>query len=133
MTAKPGKIYVKQPEDKFLGDISGTIGLVSDAFNGAVVISFPKETFLKIMSKMLGETITSISKEVEDGAAEITNIVFGQAKTVLNQLGYGIQTAIPSVITGAQHSVQNLTKGPRVIIPFDSEIGNFFIEICTSG
>lgn len=131
-TAKAGKPYKKLPGEKFFGDISGVIGLVSDAFDGSVVISFPKETFLKVMGKMLGETYTELTKEIEDGAGELTNIIFGQAKIKLNEKGYGIRTAIPSVVSGADHSVQQVTKGPRVVIPFDSDSGNFVIEICVS-
>lgn len=130
--ATPGKIYVKQAGDKFSGDISGVIGLVSDSFNGSVVISFPENTFLQIMTKMFGETQTTITKEIEDGAAELTNIIFGQAKITLNEKGYGIKTALPSVITGKDHSVASTVKGLIVVVPFETDSGKFFIEICTS-
>jgi len=131
--ATAGQIYRKGSRDKFLGDISGVIGLVSEAFTGSVVISFPAPTFLQIMSRMLGEEFKEITKEIEDGAGELTNIIFGQAKIVLNEQGYGIKTALPSVITGNNHSILQMSNGPRVVIPFDTDIGPFFVEICTSG
>jgi chemotaxis protein CheX len=128
----PGKISIKEDKSKYMGDISGVIGMVSDSFTGSVVISFPEDTFLKIMSRMLGENYTEINKEIQDGAAEITNMIFGQAKIILNEKGYGLKTAIPSVVTGRNHSVQNLSDGPQVLIPFETDVGNFYIEICTS-
>lgn len=131
--AKPGKLSLLEGSQKFQGDISGVLGLVSEAFNGSIVISFPEATFLKIMSKMLGEEFKSLTKEIEDGAGELTNMIFGQAKTLLNERGYALQTAIPAVVTGANHSVQGLSKGPRVTVPFETEIGPFYIEICISG
>jgi chemotaxis protein CheX len=131
-TAKPGQIYKKDSKEKFLGDISGVIGMVTDAFSGSVVISFPGETFLKIMSRMLQEECTVINKDIEDGAGELTNIIFGQAKVILNEQGFGIKTALPSVITGSDHSILNMSSGPRVVIPFSTDVGDFFIEICTS-
>ena len=82
---------------------------------------------------MLGEEYQEISKDIIDGAGELTNMIFGQAKVTLNQKGYGIQTAIPSVISGKNHSLSALTKGPIVVIPFSTEAGPFFIEICVSG
>ena len=85
--AKAGKISKKEDVSRFLGDISGVIGLVSETFSGAVVISFPEKTFLKIMGTMLGSEYQSITKEIEDGAAELTNMVFGQAKITLNEKG----------------------------------------------
>ena len=131
--AKAGKVYVKKADDKFSGDISGVIGLVSATFNGSVVISFPEATFLKLMSRMLGENFTELTQDITDGAGELTNMIFGQAKIVLNEKGYGINTALPSVITGKGHSVSSLTNGPIVVVPFETDIGPFFIEICISG
>lgn len=128
----PGKVFKKPQREKFLGDISGVIGLVSDAFTGSVVISFPEKTFLKIISRMLGEEHTKISKDIEDGAGEITNIIFGQAKVALNERGYGIKTALPSVVAGSDHSILQMTNGPRMVIPFESDAGPFFIEVCMS-
>lgn len=127
--ATNGQIYLKKPTDQFVGDVSGIIGIVSDTFTGSVVISFPETTFLKIISQMLGEEITKVDKDVSDGAGEIVNIIFGQAKISLNSLGYGIKTAIPSVVTGKNHSFSSQTKGPVMVIPFDSNMGAFYIEI----
>ena len=131
---KAGRPVLKDSKEKFFGEISGVIGLVSDAFVGSVVITFPEATFLKIMSRMLGEEFTTLTPEIQDGAGELTNIIFGQAKMILNEKGYGIRTAIPSVVTGKNHSVQSIaSNGPRVAIPFETDIGNFQIEICLSG
>lgn len=130
--SKAGVPYKRQGTEKFAGDVSGVIGIVSDSFNGAVVISFPEETFLKVMSKMLGEPITTLTKEIADGAGEMTNIILGQAKVALNDKGHGIKTAIPSVITGKDHSISGVSQGPRVTIPFTTEFGPFAIEICLS-
>lgn len=130
--AKPGKVHVKKPNDQTVGDVSGVIGIVSDSFNGSVVISFPEQTFLKIMSSMLGEEYTKLDKEIIDGAGELTNMIFGQAKIVLNEKGYGIKTAIPSVVSGKNHTLSAQSKGPIVVVPFESTAGNFFVEICLS-
>lgn len=130
--AKTEKIKLKNGDENMLGDISGVIGIVSETFNGSVVICFPEKTFLAVMSNMLGENYTEMNQEIIDGAGEITNMIFGQAKIVLNDKGYGIKTAIPSVVTGKNHTLQSQTKGPIVVIPFSSSAGQFFVEICLS-
>lgn len=130
--ATAGKVYRREMNGRYLGDISGVIGLISDAFSGSVVISFPANTFLTIMSRMIGEPCPVINKEIEDGAGEIVNIIFGMAKVGLNEHGFGIKTALPSVISGAEHSVLQMTMGPRMVIPFESDAGPFSIEICLS-
>ena len=129
---KAGQIFRKKETDSTVGDVSGIIGIVSDAFNGSVVISFPEKTFLNIMSSMLGEEYTKLDKEIVDGAGELLNMIFGQAKIVLNDKGYGIKTAIPSVVTGKDHSATSLTKGPVVVVPFEGAAGSFLVEICLS-
>ena len=101
----PGAPFLKGPKESFGGDISGVIGLVSDHFNGTVIISFPEQTYCKIISKMLGEEFKELSPDIQDGAAEITNMIFGKAKVILNEKGYGIQMAIPTVISGDRKSV----------------------------
>lgn len=129
---KIGTPFKKLATDKFAGEISGVIGLVSDSFNGSVVISFPGPTFLKIMSRMLGEECTTINKEIQDGAGEITNIIFGQAKITLNEKGFGIKTALPSVVAGQDHAKLLATVGSRMVVPIETDVGAFCIEISVS-
>jgi chemotaxis protein CheX len=130
--ATAGQVYMRKSSDQLVGDITGVIGIVSDTFTGSVMISFPEQTFLKVLSRMLGEEITKIDKDTSDAAGEITNMIFGQAKVDLNQKGYGIKTALPSVVTGKDHTLQGMTKGPIMVIPFETDIGKFFVEICLS-
>lgn len=131
--AKAGKIYLKNVDEPLLGDVSGVIGIVSDDFTGAVVISFPEASFLKIMSGMLGEEYSELNQDILDGAGEITNIIFGQAKVILNEKGYGIKTALPSVVHGKDHTVSSHNlSGQSVVVPFESNCGKFFVEICLS-
>lgn len=128
--AKHGKVFLKDPENGITGDVSGVIGVISDQFNGSVIISFPEKTFLKVMSNMPGEEITELNKEIIDGAGELTNIIFGQAKAVLNENNYGVQMALPSVICGKNHTLNHSPKDTVIVVPFESNVGNFFIEIC---
>ena len=126
---KAGSPVLKKPDEPFYGDISGVIGIVADSFKGSIVITFPETTFLNIMSNMLGETFKTLTPEIKDGAAELTNIIFGHAKTVLNNRGLGIKMAIPSVVSGHNHTISSNTKGPRISVPFNSTSGSFAIEI----
>lgn len=130
--AEAGKVTLKKKDDSYRGDVSGVIGIVSDSFKGNVVISFPENTFLKVMSGMLGEECAEMNQDIIDGAAEITNMIFGQAKIVLNDRGYGIKMALPQVISGKGHSLAAMSKGPAMIIPFTSSAGDFFVEISLS-
>ena len=124
-----GKPYLKKSGEKFTGDISGVIGIVSESFSGSVIISFPEKTFISFMNSMLDEKYTEINPDILDGAGEITNQVFGKAKVTLNEKGFGIKAAIPSVVSGKDHTLLSICKGPTVVIPFSCDEGKFFVEI----
>lgn len=127
--AKPGKVFKKNADDKLFGDISGVVGMNSSKFKGTIVVSFPETTYCKIISRMLGEDHQKITKDVEDGIGELTNLIFTQARVKLNDQGYGIQMAIPTILTGEKVQNEKIPGGSRVVIPFSTDAGDFFIEI----
>jgi chemotaxis protein CheX len=129
--ATAGKPFLKGKGPDITIDIAAVIGLTSAAFNGSVAICFPEKIFLGIMEKMLGEKQTTITKELEDGASELLNIIFGHAKKILNQKGYAIQKAIPTIIRGKDMAVTHLTPNPTIVMPFQTELGSFHIEVAT--
>lgn len=127
--AFPGAFEVAKSKEQGICDISGFIGMICNNFNGSVVISFPEKTFLNVLSKMLGEEITSIEPGNMDGAAELTNMIFGHAKSLLNEKGFGLKMALPSVVLGKPDSFLSLHTGPAILVPFNSSQGEFFVRI----
>ncbi len=114
--AKPGKPFVKQ-DKKAIGDISGTIGLTGTT-KGAVVVSFSKGCALKVISSMMGEEYTDLNDEVKDAVGELTNMISGDARRALSELGANFEAGIPTVITGQGHEITSMGKGPVLAIPF---------------
>ena len=82
---------------------------------------------------MLGEEFKEINKDLEDGAGEILNIIFGHAKTVLNSKNYGIEKAIPTVIRGHGILVKHVTQVASIVVPFETDVGSFHMEIGVEG
>jgi chemotaxis protein CheX len=83
------------------------------------------------MNNMLSENYTEITSDLQDGAGELLNIIFGHAKRVLNTQGYEIQKAIPSIIRGQNLEAKHLTSNPVIVLPFLTDKGEFYIEICS--
>lgn len=127
--SSPGRPYAAGHAVTPAVDIAATIGLMSSRFSGSIAICFPKRTFLNLMKAMLGIEEDEINSSFEDGAGELLNMVFGYAKRSLNDHGYAIERAIPSVIRGDNLKVWHLADVPRGIIPFESSAGNFYMEI----
>jgi chemotaxis protein CheX len=78
---------------------------------------------------MLGEEFTTIDKEIIDGVSELTNMIYGQAKVMLNTNGYHLTTALPLVIFGQENSLSSFFDNPVVVVPFETEFGTFFVEL----
>ncbi len=129
--AQAGKPYLKGTRGEANIAIAAILGLISKPFSGSIAICFPEKVFLAIMGRMLGETFTEITSDLEDGAAELLNIIFGQAKKALNERNLAVEKAIPSVVRGQDLYLKHMTMSSAVILPFETEHGAFYIEVGT--
>lgn len=130
MNVASGKPYLKKPTDVLEMDIAGLLSMNCSDFHGTISLCFPAAVFLKIYEKMVGEKLETITPESEDAAGEIVNIIFGQAKTVLNdQNGYNLGKALPTVLAGTRLKIHHQGSQPSIILPFSSSLGNFHMEI----
>ena len=128
MEPRAGKPYLK--EGKLAkGDVSAIIGLTGSA-RGSLALSFSEECILKIISNMLGENHREINGEVRDAVGEITNMISGVARKKLEAEGFSIAAAIPTVVSGKDHSFIHVLGGPSIIIPFETDNGPFFVDVC---
>jgi chemotaxis protein CheX len=133
MDANHEKPYIKGTKPQPSYDLAAVIALTSNAFNGTITLSFTKTTFLGIMAGMLGETHAEITPELQDGAAELLNIIFGQAKVAMTEIGYTVEKAIPTVIRGAGLQTKIVSAQPVIVLPFTTTSGVFEIEIVAEG
>ena len=124
----PGNPYIKKG-GAASGDISGIVGITGEA-EGSLCLSFSRGCILFIIGKMLGEEQKEINEEVKDAVGELTNMISGDSRRRLQELGHSFQGAIPSVISGPGHEVKHITKGPILSIPFTTQAGDFVVEVC---
>lgn len=125
-----GKPYIKKASDNLPMQIAGVISLSNPAFTGSISLCFQYEVFLNIYESMIGERHETITPEIEDAAGELLNMVFGQAKTELNDhLGYTLEKALPTIMVGEKLTVRQQSQSPVMILPFSSSAGAFHIEV----
>lgn len=129
--AEAGKPYLKN-DVVARGDVSGVIGFTGEA-NGTVSVTFNELCILKIVSNMFGEEMKEINNEISDAVGELTNMISGQARKELEEIGKVFHGAIPTVVSGKNHKIETMTKGPRIAIPFETEAGSFTIEVSLDG
>jgi len=128
MSADAGKPYLKK-DNIAVGDVTGVLGLTGVA-NGTISVTFQEKCILTIVSNMFGETMSELNHEIADAVGELTNMISGQARRELEEMGKIFKAAIPSVVTGRSHSIIHYTDGPKIAIPFKTADGDFTIEVC---
>lgn len=126
--ARVGKPYLKK-DAVALGDVSGILGLTGEA-NCTISVSFARQSILSIVSNMFGEKMEELNDEISDAVGEITNMISGQARQKLDELGRSLQAAIPIVIVGENHTITHVTRHAVTAIPFSTESGDFTVEVC---
>jgi CheY-specific phosphatase CheX len=135
-----GSIHVKaKDKDLLMGDIAGVVKVISRQGHYAVMLSFPEDTYLKLLDRMLSARHEKISEENKDAAAELMNMIFGQAKRSLNEQNAGIEPQVPSVSVGRKFEGMKFNEktgifypvheGKTVVVPFESDLGSFYVEV----
>jgi chemotaxis protein CheX len=130
MDPKPGKPYVKT-DYRAKGDVSAVMGLTGDK-SGSFSITFPKKVAVAMVKNMIGDDIKDIIADAKDAVGEVTNMICGQARVGLTQMGLSLSAATPTIIFGDNHYITHVNKGPVVAIPFTMPEGEFTLEFCFS-
>ncbi len=128
ISVEAGRPYLKK-DDLAVGDVTGVLGLTGVA-NGTISVTFEEKCILTVVSNMFGETMRELNSEIADAVGELTNMISGQARRELEEMGKIFKAAIPSVVTGKNHSITHYSDGPKIAIPFKTDDGEFTIEVC---
>ena len=119
----PGKPYIKNT-DKAQGDVSAIVG-ITGCKSGAIALSFSQSCAIALVKGMLGDAIEDIIADTRDAVGEITNMISGQARATLSEMGLPLQGSTPSIIFGANHSLSFPGQVTTVAIPFETDYGTF--------
>lgn len=128
LTPAPGVPYVKK-NSVAQGDVSAIVGITGEKA-GSISVTFTKSCAIALVRGMLGDDIQDILQDTKDAVGEITNMISGQARNGLAEMGLTFQGSTPSVILGDNHTLSHCAKGPVIAIPFQTEHGAFTLEFC---
>ncbi len=131
--AKPGKAFVKK-DNTAKGDISGVIGFssASGKSKGTMSVTFTESSAIGVVNNMLGETFSEVTDDVTDAVGELTNMICGQARKGMAEIGMSYEGAIPTVVSGRNHSIRHVSSSAILAIPFETNDGSIIVEICFS-
>lgn len=111
-----------------VGDITGSIGITGYA-SGVMSLTLYEPVILKIVNNMLSENYTKLNADIADAVGELTNMIAGQARAELSNMGMNFKASTPTVIMGKGHQVQHITSSPILAIPFTTDEGSLVVEI----
>ena len=128
VTPTAGKPYVKK-NLRASGDISAIVG-ITGAHRGTISLTFSRSCAVHLVKAMLGDDISDIIQDTSDAVGEITNMVSGQARAGLAEMGIILQGSTPSIILGDNHTLAHVSSSPIIAIPFSTGAGNVTLEFC---
>jgi|GEM_PF-667020 len=100
------------------GEVTGFVGITSQDMRWVLSLSYGAESAIFIYKTMFGEDKAKLDGDISDLIGEITNQVYGGAKSLLNQRGFAFEMALPTVITG-DFRTHHHGAGVTLMIPFD--------------
>jgi chemotaxis protein CheX len=107
-------------------EISGIIGLSGKA-SGTVVVSVGQDVAIAATEVMLGNRPDSVTTDVIDAVGELTNMIAGRAKAMLEQLEMNL--ALPTVITGQNHTIRFGSGAKTICVPYSCAWGELTVEV----
>lgn len=109
--------------------VAGATAIMSSVFAGTILIAFPEDTFLKVVSGALGEEYTVLSTDLMDACGELINIIYGQAKTILvDEMDIDFMKSRPYVIDDKER-IRGYHSSSSFIVPFESDAGRLFLIV----
>ncbi len=108
--------------------ITGVIGLAGTR-KGVMAVHIPHKVAFAITSNFLGIDIDDINEDVEDAIGEIANMLGGNIKSILSEKGRDIDLSLPSTVSGKEYGFQTIKGAEKVLITFNSDVGNFLVEL----
>lgn len=115
-----------EPRDAKHHDVSGIIGLSGDIV-GSVLVGFPTDTALAAVEAFIGMRVELDDENFPDAIGELANMIAGGAKAKMD--GDDISISCPSVVIGADYTVQRPRQTNCVRIPCRSPFGDFDLNV----
>jgi chemotaxis protein CheX len=124
-----GGVFVEKEEKTPTSGVVSLIGLAG-AWVGTGSLSCSAEFACKIASAFLMAEYPGVSEDVLDSVAEVTNMIIGNVKTMLeNRLG-GMGLSTPTVIYGRNFQTRSTKNREWTVVPFDCEGERLCVQVC---
>ncbi|HZQ54345.1 MAG TPA: chemotaxis protein CheX [Bryobacteraceae bacterium] len=125
----PGPAHVEMGPSGEGEPVVALIGLAG-AWMGTGMLCCSPEFACKLSSLMLMTECSSVDGEVLDAVAEISNMIFGNVKTALEEHVGPLGLSIPTVIFGRNFTTRSVGQQPWTVIELNTDAGVMSMRIC---
>jgi chemotaxis protein CheX len=116
------------------GSSEGVVALVgmTGAWVGTGVLTCSAALACKLSALLLmsEEPGTAVNEEVLDSVAEITNMVIGNVKNLLEEHIGELNLSIPTVVYGRNLTTRSVNESEWVVVPFECEGERLEVRLC---
>jgi chemotaxis protein CheX len=124
-----GEVFVEKEEAAPASGVVSLIGLAGE-WVGSGSLSCTAQFACKIASHLLQTEYAAIDEDVLDAVAEVTNMIIGNVKTVLeNRLG-GMGLSTPTVIYGRNFQTRSTRNQEWTVVPFLLDGERMCVQVC---
>ena len=124
-----GAVFVEKEEKTPASGVVSLIGLAG-AWVGTGSLSCSAPLACKIASAFLSTEYPAVTDDVLDSVAEVTNMIIGNVKTMLeNRLG-GMGLSTPTVIYGRNFQTRSTKSREWTVVPFACEGERLCVQVC---
>ena len=108
-------------------DITVLINLIGDVY-GVVMYGMATVTCLKMVSKIMQQEFSEFNPPAQSGAAELGNVISGQASIRFSDAGFKSNISTPTVLNGKGVEISTIDF-PRIVVPLETEFGNVTVHL----
>jgi chemotaxis protein CheX len=126
---KTGQVFVEKEEAAPTSGVVSLIGLAG-TWVGSGSLSCSAKLACKIASHFLMAEYEAVVEDVLDSVAEITNMIIGNVKTVLEERLGGMGLSTPTVIYGRNFQTRSARNNEWTVVPFDCGGDQLCVQMC---
>jgi len=124
-----GEVFTEKQEAAPATGVVSLIGLAG-SWVGTGSLSCSAQSACWIASHLLMTEYDGITDDVLDAVAEVTNMIIGNVKTVLEESLGGMGLSTPTVIYGHNFQTRSARNQDWTVVPFTAEGERLCVQVC---
>ena len=128
-----GRSYIRKVGPRPEPEIAASTTVSCSKFKGILIMGFPMEPYLQVMSRFLKTEFDVLSERNSDGVAEFLNMIIGQARNSLRDREVQVSSSIPVIAYALKNTPLDVkTSTDRsIVFPFSCQFGEFYLEFAS--